>query len=61
MSSYEDRVGVDMRGCFSHQAHELIHIKGIVGELGMCTQCWVVTLKNTTYCLCDTLHHIMAA
>ena len=44
VGSYEGWVAANMCCRFTHQPHELIHIKGVVGELGMCTQRWVMTL-----------------
>ena len=44
VGSYEGWVGANMCCRFTHQPHELIHIKGVVGKLGVCTQRWVMTL-----------------
>lgn len=34
----------DVISCLQHEAHELRHIKGIVGKLGMVPEGWMVTL-----------------
>lgn len=36
----------DVISCFQHKAHELPHIKGVVGKLGMVPEGGVVTLRE---------------
>lgn len=32
--------------CLQHKAHELLHIKGVVGKLWMVPEGWMVTLRE---------------
>ncbi len=36
----------DVISCFQHKAHELRHIKGVVGKLGMVPEGGMVTLRS---------------
>lgn len=38
----------DVIGRLQHKAHELGHVKGVVGELGMVAEGWMVTLRKVT-------------
>lgn len=35
----------DVISCLQHEAHELPHIKGVVGKLRMVPEGWMVTLR----------------
>lgn len=37
-------VSTHVVGGLQHQSHKLLHVKGVVGELGVLSQCGVVTL-----------------
>lgn len=36
----------DIINRFQHNPHELTHIKGVVGKLGMVPEGWMVTLRE---------------
>lgn len=38
----------DVIGCLQHEAHELGRLKGVVGELGVVSEGWMVTLRKMT-------------
>lgn len=47
----------DIIGCLQHKAHELLHIKGVVGKLRMVPKGGMVTLREALERMCETQKH----